>query len=378
MKADQKIGFAKFITILIIALSPEFALGQSIEETTDKINKYAEALERDASHYEAKYRSEAESLMRWRIGWEFLIDISDQAFALRVAKERIATASARGQIMEDYAVRRSIDAPAPEVAFIHEAALRDLDTADSILSSLQQRRLSACDSRGIARIIGAVPTESVILRQSPNVAIYPVERADPILRFNFTIGFDGTVSIAPAPYQDEAQGHGKMAIPGIASTVSYAIVLQAMGGQAWVPATAVAIFVYLVLDHVQKQEEEGKLGDAVRRMNRAIRRIEASQNSGFLYVDESNPSFGMDICKESFTDSLARLEKLGTSAEDELKQVRDALVTVTEKITPKSEADDWTKVECEIFRCPENVSYFTWKLEELTTEIQSRNSVTVR
>lgn len=376
MRISRTVGSAASIFIFIFtnALSTDFVLAQSIEDTTDKINKYAEALEGDASHYEAKYRGEAETLVRWRIGWEFLFNISDQAFAIRIAKELIAKAAVRVQVLQDYSVRRSIGEVAPEVAFIHEAALRDLDTAESILSSVQQRPLVNCDNRGIVRIAADVPTDSVLLRHSPNVAIYPVVRSDPILRFSFAIGDDGTVSIAPAPYQDEAQGKGKMAVPAIASTVSYAIVLQAMGRGAWLPATGIATFVYLLADHGQKQYEEGKLADAVMRMNSAIDRIVVAQDAGFLYVDKLKPAIGMDLCTESFSPSLERMERLAMAAAAELLKVRGELATATKKIKPKSDADDWTIVECEIFRCSESVSYFTWTLDELTSEIQSRNS----
>ena len=361
------------ICVLSGVLITPVAFGQSAEETTERIDKYAQVLEGDAAHYEAKYRSEAESLLRWRLGWEFLISISDQAFALRVAKERIDASVARSQILRDYAVRRVTDAPAPEIVYIHSMALADLASAEAILGLLQRNSLRACDEETVLRSIASVPTDSVLMRQSPNVAIYPIVRSDPILRINFAIGLDGSIAIAPAPYQNEAQGQGKMAVPAIASTVSYALVLQFMGPTAWAPATAIATFVYLLADHAQRQYEEGKLADAVKRMNTAIVRIEAAQNAAFLGIDGARLSIGGEVCKDSFSPSLRRLEFLGTQATASLKRARVELESAAQQLRPRSDADDWTRVECEIFRCPENTSYFTWKLGELVGEIQKRN-----
>lgn len=356
------------------ALCPACAFGQTIDEATDKINEYAKVLEGDAAHYEAKYLGEAESLMRWRVGWELLIHVSDQAFAIRVAKERVAAAAARTKILQDYAIRESSIAPAPELAFIQDLALIDLESASSILQSLESRGLRTCDIGSIASIAGEISTDSVLLRQSPNVAIYPIVRSDPILRLNFAIGTDGTVLIAPAPYQNEAQGEGKMAVPGIASTVSYYLVLTLMGEGAWLPASAIATFVYILADHAQWQYEQGKLADAVKRMNSAIDRILAAQDAGFLFADKSKAKMGVDMCAGSFAPALNRLEGMRTAVAGELKQTRRELASVTSRIRPKSDADDWTKVECEIFRCPEGIGYFTWTLDELTLEVQNRNA----
>lgn len=373
MKPNRTLNELARICVLSGALVAHVAFGQSAEETTDRINKYAEVLEGDALHYEDKYRSEAESLLRWRLGWELLINISDQAFALRVAKEKTEAAAARAQILQDYAARSLPDAPAPEILYIHTMALADLAGAEAILGLLQRNNLGACDEKALLRTIAAVPTDSVLLRQSPNVAIYPLVRSDPVLRINFSIGLDGSIGVAPAPYQNEAQAQGKMAVPAIASTVSYALVLQFMGPTAWTPATAVATFVYLLADHAQRQYEEGKLADAVKRMNAAIGRIEAAQNDGFLFIDGSRPVIAGQVCKDSFSSSLQRLKDLRTQATSSLKRVRLDLESAAQQLGPRSEIDDWTRVECEIFRCPENTSYFTWKLEELVGEIQRRN-----
>jgi len=367
--------FVGYLCICICICAPSSPTSaQDVDEQIRKIEEYTQVLEGDAAHYEKHYEKEAKTLMRWRLGWEGLIALADRIYALEVTRGALARVSDRIATLQIASLEQDSRLKAPEVDFIYEQALDDLNKIDSLISTIRGTGLDSCSDRPLKAILERVPTDSVVSINSPSIATYPLVKADPILRLNIAISENGDVTIASAPYQGEAEREDTAFAPGVASTVSYAVVLL-FAKDAYTPATAVAAFVFLVTSHIESNVQEGKIADAIRKMNSAIDRILASQSNGYRAVNAARLDILRNVCRTSYSDTIDRV----TEREKHLRRLalayRRELSGIATGLRKQPRSDDWERVQCEIFGCGEGESYYTWSVADITRELIKRNSL---
>ncbi|MCW0021418.1 hypothetical protein [Rhizobium sp. BT-226] len=362
----MKLACALLVTLAVSAGPVGAANSDDIKQ---KLNDVAAVLEKDATYFETLYRTESLPLIvTYRIGWAWLVDLSDNIYALNVLRAGIGRLDDTVGYISQIEASASAGGPPPDLNLIK----LDVIESNDALIGLQNAMLAkpqSCSAEAATLLTTQVPLSTIVSIQAPDFGTFPSLHHDPTLRVKFIITEDGQVSLAPDAYApgEGVDAHGKQAIPSIASTVSGALVLLAAEkfgafggagtGTAFFAATVVAGLVYFTVSHIQGEVEQGEIAHAVARLNKAIDRIYDAQKVAFTEMNQRYVDVAMGVCKESFTETYrAQLLEL-----DRLSGERQALmakfVNEVERLESQSqvkEGETWDDVECAIFGCEGN------------------------
>ncbi|MDQ1902371.1 hypothetical protein RAH32_18280 [Paracoccus sp. WLY502] len=362
------------LIFLMSWISPVHSSG--IDELKKKIEDITEALEKDAIKYETLYPNELKLIVKYRIGWAWLVSLSDNRYSLRVLAYGIDRNKNNVDYLSYVEPAASAGGMPPDINIVSSAIVRE-NTVLIALETEIRNKLKPCSDTASEDIMSLVPLSSIISIQAPDFGTFPSLHHDPTLRIKFIIDDDGNVSLAPDAYAGEATNpSGKHTVPGIASTLSGALVLFAAekagvaGGassfSAGFAAAVIAGLVYFTVSHIEDGIEQGELADAVAAMNRVINRIYQAQKIAYLEMEDQYVSFITEVCRASFQSALeAQLVELENLAVKR-QEIMDRYSSEMKRLGEVKSDESWDEVECAIFGCGEDTqSVLTLPLDRL-------------
>lgn len=342
---------AMTFSLLALALQPAWA--DAVDDSIDKIHKYTDVLNSDAAKYESLYLPQAQTLVKWRLGWEEMADLTDAIYYLDVIQVGLDRLDGRIEYLERARLLGgSLDTI--ESKAILAAASGDRLRLALLVAQLPPVMVSKCGGPWLQDIASRVPLQTILYKVGPDIGTFPLVQAHPSLAISVVLSENGDVSMSPDPYTRDqvSTAQGKWQIPGIASTVSAAIYLTFNAG-AYTPATAIAAFVYIVSVDLINRYETAQQADAVNDLVKAMDRIQRAQESVYLKVSNDFATEVNEVCEASFGPSIVRSQGQLSLYAARLVSLAARLDAVT-GYTPPVGTDPlatWDALECEIFAC---------------------------
>ncbi|MDW9970425.1 hypothetical protein GOB98_10540 [Sinorhizobium meliloti] len=348
--------------ILSVALNLQPANAADIDEIKHKIEEITAVLEIDASKYEKSYPGELELIVRYRLGWAWLVDLSDERYALEVLQSSIRRLAKDIDYVSQSESSAGSGGLPPDINIVKSNVVTNNDVLIALETAMKNER-RGCSNAAAEQIGARVPLSEIVSIQAPDIGTFPSLHHDPTLRVKFIITDDGKVSLAPDVYApgNGNDARGKHAIPGIASTVSGALVLLAaekfgaFGGatsfSASFAAAAAAGLVYYTAVQIQSDIEQGELADAVEKMNKAISRIYQAQKTAYLGMAEKYGSVILDVCRKNFGTAYDSQSLELDRLSHERQALMDKFSIELKRLKSAVASESWEDVECAVFGC---------------------------
>lgn len=355
-------NFSRRVLLGAFLLSfPSLAVADEVDDARRKIEEVTKVFETDAGRYERLYKDELASIVNWRVGWEWLVEVSDNAYALDVFKSKLKEIEGQLDYLSSVGGFGAAWEPPPEMNGVISSTIYNNERLVE-LENLLKGRIDPCGSEATKYVARNSPLNSIAEVQGPDVGTFPSMHHHPSLYLKFTITEEGNVYLSPdSGVGQRTDPSNKHTIPGTASTVSAAAWLYVFGekggefgytGASFFGAAAAAMLVYVTVEWVQANLKDGELADAVAKMNKAIQRIYAAQRGPFMKMEQDFESVVRSVCTSSFqaiiTKQQARLEQLSSERTRLIQSLDAERARIGSEVTA---GGSWNKLECEIFGC---------------------------